>query len=132
MKSGRSGRKPSSEPKASPEKRITSDRLTSRSFVRLPVRITLASDLSTEHIGFVRDISPRGIFFYSDFSVAVGEALVFIVEYTNGEKKTRLELSGKAIRVEQGASKEAIGIAVAFDSVHDEVPRAPLPPKRRY
>lgn len=119
-------------PNSNPERRVAADRNAARAFVRLPVRITLASAPQAEHVGFVRDISPRGMFFYSDFIVPAGEPLVLVLEYLKGAQTVRLELSGKALRVENSGSKEAVGIAVAFDSVHDEVPRTPLPiPRKR-
>jgi hypothetical protein len=72
------------------------------------------------------------MFFYSDFTVSAGERLSMRLEYSNGANQVRLELSGRVIRVEQGASAEAVGIAMSFDSVHNEVPRTPIPRKKPY
>ena len=96
-----------------------------RIFVRLPAWITLETR-SDEHVAFVRDISPRGIFFYSDFVPREGEEIRFVLEYLRGSRKMRLHLRGNVVRLEQQA-EHTIGIAVAFDAAHDEVPGCPIP-----
>lgn len=97
-----------------------------RVFVRLPAWVTVGSSSSTEHVAFVRDISPRGIFFYSDWKPSTGEAINFVLEYLSGANKVRLHLSGTVVRIEQNSAEAACGIAVAFDASHDDVPRAPI------
>lgn len=92
-----------------------------RVFVRLPAWITL--DAGSEHVAFVRDISPRGIFFYSDWSPSRGQQIDFVLQYLSGTNKVRLHLSGTVVRTEQGAPDAASGIAVEFDASHDDVPR---------
>lgn len=99
------------------------NRRTSRLFVRLPASITLDSLPHGEHVAFVRDISRRGIFFYSDFKPNDHECIAFVLEYRNGPKNIKLQLSGSVVRVEQAAPGSAIGVAVRFDCEHDEVPR---------
>jgi hypothetical protein len=100
-----------------------------RMFVRLPAWITLET-CADEHVAFVRDISPRGIFFYSDFLPAEGDQVRFVLEYLSGKNKTRLHLCGKVVRLEQQAEK-TVGIAVQFDAPHDEVPHPPMRLKTR-
>jgi PilZ domain len=95
-----------------------------RIFVRLPAWVTLEAR-PDEHVAFVRDISPRGIFFYSDFVPQECDEIRFVLEYLSGKNKTRLHLHGKVVRLEQQAEK-TMGIAVAFDAPHDEVPRSPM------
>lgn len=97
-------------------------RSVSRAFVRLPAWITVGSPRSEEHVAFVRDISPRGIFFYSDFTLTKGDHIDFVLEYLSGTSRVRLHLSGRIVRVERAAPKSAIGIAVLFDSRRDDVP----------
>ncbi|HKN36024.1 MAG TPA: PilZ domain-containing protein [Terriglobales bacterium] len=99
-------------------------RSVSRAFVRLPAWITVDSPHSEEHVAFVRDISPRGIFFYSDFKLTKGKHIDFVLEYLSGTSRVRLHLNGCVVRVEQAAPKSAIGIAVLFDARHDEVPQS--------
>jgi Tfp pilus assembly protein PilZ len=94
-----------------------------RMFVRLPAWVTLETR-SDEHVAFVRDISPRGIFFYSDFVPKQGDEINFVLEYLSGKNKTRLHLHGKVVRLEKQAEK-TMGIAVEFDAPHEEVPRSP-------
>lgn len=114
-----------------PKRRVLGNRDKLRAFVRLPAKITLTSERG-EHVAFVRDISPKGMFFYSDFTVPAGQPLTLTLEYSNGSKQVRLQLSGKVVRVEQGASAEAVGIAFVFDSVHNEIPLTPMPRKKLY
>jgi hypothetical protein len=102
-------------------------RSVSRAFVRFSAGITIGSPRSEEHVAFVRDISPRGIFFYYDFRLTKGDHRDFVLEYLSGTRRVRLHLSGRVVRVEQAAPKSAIGIAVLFDSRHDEVPNSRTP-----
>ncbi len=97
-----------------------------RVFVRLPAWVTTGSTKDTEHVAFVRDISPRGVFFYSDWKPAYGQAINFVLQYLSGTNKIRLHLSGTVVRIEQNPANAAYGIAVAFDAQYDNVPRAPI------
>ena len=97
-----------------------------RAFVRLPAWLTLDRAHGTEHVAFVRDISTRGIFFYSDFDTTAGEQLTFVLEYLNGESRVRLHLKGRVVRVEQATPSSATGIAVAFHSPVACVPCSPV------
>ncbi len=94
-----------------------------RVLVRLPAWVTLETRES-EHVAFVRDISPRGIFFYSDFLPCEGDRIGFVLEYLSGGNKIRLHLQGTVVRLE-GSGEAHIGVAVAFDA-HFENMR-PLP-----
>jgi hypothetical protein len=107
--------------------RQAQQRTAARIFVRLPAWITIEAR-GDEHVAFVRDISPRGIFFYSDFCPAEGDPIGFVLEYLSGSNKTRMHLQGRVVRVEHQIQNSAAGIAVAFDAQHDEVPRFPLRP----
>jgi hypothetical protein len=96
-------------------------RRASRIFVKLPAWITLDSH-PREHVAFVRDISTRGIFLYSDFLPRAGYHLNFILQYLNGSNNIRLHLGGKVVRLEQ-AQASAVVIAVAFDAVNEDFPQ---------
>jgi Tfp pilus assembly protein PilZ len=87
-----------------------------RAFVHLPAWLTIDRDDTSEHVAFVRDISARGIFFYSDVEAAAGNQLTFVLEYLHSENRVRLHLKGRVVRVEQPTPNSAIGIAVAFPS----------------
>ena len=102
---------------------FTAHRSAARAFIRLPAWITVGLARSQEHVAFVRDISPRGIFFYSDFCLNGGQYIEFVVEYLKRNNRIRLHLAGHVVRVERATPTSAIGIAVAFDSLHEEVPR---------
>jgi hypothetical protein len=97
-----------------------------RVFVRLPAWVTVGSANDGEHVAFVRDISPRGIFFYSDWKPTQGQEINFVLQYLSGTNKVRLHLSGMVVRIEQNSANAAFGIAVAFDASYDNVPRAPI------
>lgn len=107
----------------------TQQRNATRIFVRLPAWVTLET-APDEHVAFVRDISPRGIFFYSDFMPREGDEIRFVLEYLSGANKTRLHLHGKVVRLEQQA-ENTVGIAVHFDAPHEEVPRSPIHSKKK-
>lgn len=92
-----------------------------RTFVRLPAWITLDAR-PREHVAFVRDISPRGIFFYSDFLPTSGDRLDFILEYLRDSNKVRLHLNGRVVRLEQTHGSN-VGIALAFDASRSDVTR---------
>ena len=81
-----------------------------RAFVHLPAWLTIDRDDTSEHVAFVRDISARGIFFYSDVEAT------FVLEYLHSDNRVRLHLKGRVVRVEQPTPTSAIGIAVAFPS----------------
>jgi len=89
-----------------------------RSTPRIPARraawLTLKSSDVHESVGLVRDISARGIFFYSDFAPAVGDVLDFVVEFLSGPDQTRLHLKGTVVRVEQLSGGGSPGVAVSF------------------
>jgi hypothetical protein len=97
-----------------------------RVFVRLPAWVTVEREGTTEHVAFVRDISPRGIFLYSDWKPGHREHVDFVLQYLSGSNKVRLHFTGTVVRIEQTPANTACGIAVAFDSRHDDVPRFPL------
>jgi len=97
-----------------------------RVFVRLPAWVTVGWQDSSEHVAFVRDISSRGIFFYSDWKPAQGEQLDFLLQYLSGNNRIRLHLSGTVVRVESGSAKSACGIAIAFDTPREEFSRFSL------
>ncbi len=104
--------------------RQAQQRSSARIFVRLPAWITLQAG-EREHVAFVRDISPRGIFFYSDFMPPEGERMGFVLEYLSGTNRTRLHLQGRVVRLERAGQDSAVGIAVWFDS-QCQVPRFPI------
>lgn len=81
---------------------------------KLPAWITLYSHDGGEHVAFVRDISPRGIFFYSDFLPGQGDQIVFVMQYLNWSKGPRLHCKGTVVRLERALQGSAFGIAVSF------------------
>ncbi len=99
-------------------------RKTARSFVRLPASMTVGSSPST-CVVFVRDISATGMFLYCDgFMPTYGEHIDLVLEYLQGKKRARLDLSGRVVRVEQPTPTATTGIAIEFDSRHDDLPHS--------
>ena len=91
-----------------------------RSVPRIPTRraawLTVHSPRRHEHVSLVKDISARGVYFYSDFVPVVGNHLDFVIEYLRGESLVRLHFKGEVMRVEQPVPGSAPGIAVSFRS----------------
>lgn len=91
-----------------------------RSTPRLPIRraawLTFQTLPEHEHVALVKDISERGIYFYSYFEPGIGDQLEFVVEYLSVSEKVRLHLKGQVVRVEKAASGSACGIAISFYS----------------
>jgi len=95
-----------------------------RAFVRLPARVTDGSS-RREYVAFVRDISPTGAFFYAEFNPKHGQRISIELEYWNERNRIRLRLTGKVVRVEQPSPTATTGIALAFDSPRNDIPRGP-------
>ena len=93
-------------------KRRSALRLVTRRTARLKYEPTALQ----EYVAFVRDISTRGAFFFSDFSPTPGDRLHLVVEFLSGSNKLRLHLKGSVVRVENPAPGCAPGIAVSFDA----------------
>ena len=102
-------------------------RRSSRAFVRLPARITGSS--GREFVAFVRDISPTGAFFYAKLIPKYGQHISMELEYWNERNRIRVRLGGKVVRVEQPSPTATTGIAIAFDSPHNNIPRRPNQPR---
>src|SRR4051812_15380638 len=99
-------------------------RSAARIFVRLPAWVTVDGNSPRDHVAFVRDISSRGIFLYSDFKPEHGESISFVLQYLSGSNRIRLHL--RVVRVEEPKLGSAIGVAVLFDLPLHNVPRLPL------
>jgi len=89
-------------------------RRTPRISTRRAAWLTVQSPREHEHVSLVKDISTRGVFFYSDFVPGVGDHLDFVIEYLRGDDRVRLHFNGSVVRVEQSLPDSAPGIAVSF------------------
>jgi hypothetical protein len=91
-----------------------------RRTARIPTRraawLTIRSTRQHEHVSLVKDISTKGVFFYSDFAPVIGDHLDLVIEYLRGEDRVRLHFNGTVVRVEQPVSGSAPGVAVSFRS----------------
>jgi PilZ domain len=102
-----------------PEKR--SDR---RFALDLPVTVKFLDNRSHEITGHTRDVSSRGIFFYTDTEIHTGSPIEFVMTLpTEVTQNTplRVHCTGKVVRVDNPAGAEQ-GVAVAiqkYDFVRD-------------
>lgn len=86
-----------------------------RVFVKMPVRLNLAGD-TREHIGFVRDMSEHGIFFYSDLNPVLGSQIEFVMHLPQHTMQAaELSCRGIVVRVESHTPGAATGVAVRLD-----------------
>ena len=67
-----------------------------------------------EHNGIVRDLSPDGIFLYSNFSPAVGSDIAVTFTTRVGKEMVKIFTHAKVVRVQQVVSGAAPGIAAQF------------------
>jgi PilZ domain len=82
-------------------------------FVTVPVAIYADG---VQHVGFVRNLSGKGIFVYSDFQPACGSTLRFTLRIAkNTVKHVPGDFRGRVVRVETTGLGAAIGIAVAVE-----------------
>lgn len=93
---------------------------TRRFHVHMPASITVAAH--EEQVAFVRDISPCGMFFYSNLKPEKGAHLNLVLRYLGKGAETRLNVKGIVKRLEVGTPGTAVGVAIQFDHRHDEVP----------
>lgn len=86
-----------------------------RVFVKMPVRLNLAGD-AQEHVGFVRDMSEHGMFFYSDLNPVPGSRIEFVMQLPQHTMDAaELSCRGTVVRVESHAPGAATGVAVLLD-----------------
>ena len=86
-----------------------------RAFVKLPVRLRFTGE-TQEHVGFVRDMSAHGMFFYSDVRPASGSQLEFVMclpQHTMDA--AQVACKGIVVRVESHKPGAATGIALRIE-----------------
>ncbi len=93
----------------------TEQRQEQRVFVKMPVRLNLSGD-AREHVGFVRDMSEHGIFFYSDLNPVLGSQIEFVMHLPQHTMRpAELSCRGTVVRVESHAPGAATGVAVRLE-----------------
>lgn len=86
-----------------------------REFVKLPVRLNLAGE-EHEHVGFVRDMSPHGMFFYSDLKPTLGSQIEFVMRLPkNGAQAEEIYCKATVVRVESHEPGAATGVAISIE-----------------
>ena len=68
------------------------------------------------HVGLLRDVSPDGVFFYSDFKPPIGTEVEVTFTIPVNSNRLKFVCRGKVLRVEQTASGAAPGIAARLYS----------------
>jgi hypothetical protein len=89
-------------------------RSTPRVAARRTVRLSFESPCEEDRVALMRDISTKGVFFYSDFSPSVGDELDFVLEFVSVSDNARFHFKGHVIRVEHPSPGCAPGVAVSF------------------
>jgi PilZ domain-containing protein len=87
-----------------------------RTLVRLPVWIQIQlqhSDLH-RHVGMVRDMNRKGIFFYSDFASSAGSELEFVLRFPAWTNSPPIACKGKVVRVQKAPVGAVYGVAVSL------------------
>jgi hypothetical protein len=95
------------------------ERRTMRRFeMRLPAAVKLAGNNTGEVVTETYNVSARGVFFYLDRALAIGDSidvtLTFPPHVTLTEK-VRVRFSARVVRVERGRPDGGIGIAAAIE-----------------
>ncbi len=86
-----------------------------RVFVKLPVRLNVAGDLR-EHVGFVRDMSAHGMFFYSDLRPTLGSQMEFVMHLPERVLEAAVvSCRATVVRVEGHVAGAATGIALRIE-----------------
>jgi PilZ domain len=94
-----------------------------REFVKLPVRLNLAGE-EQEHVGFVRDMSTHGMFFYSDLKPTLGSKIEFVMHLPkSGTLAEEIYCKATVVRVESHEPGTATGVALRIDA-SDPAPAA--------
>jgi hypothetical protein len=93
-------------------------RSTQRFDFHLPVSVRLAGNSEQEGCGFTQDLSARGALFYTDFPLALGDAieltLVMPSEITLAENM-RVRCRGKVVRVRPPGAASKCAVAVQLE-----------------
>jgi PilZ domain-containing protein len=86
-----------------------------RVFVKMPVRLCFAGE-AQEHVGFVRDMSASGMFFYSDLKTETGSELEFIMHLPQHTMDAaQVSCRGVVVRVENHMPGAATGVALRLE-----------------
>jgi len=88
------------------------NRSSRRQLVHSAAQISVAG--RGEHNGIVRDLSPDGIFLYSNFKPAVGCEIAVTFTTRVGNEMAKIFARAKVVRVQQVVSGAAPGIAAQF------------------
>ena len=109
-------------------------RSTQRFDFHLPVSVRLAGNPEHEGCGFTQDLSARGALFYTDFSLALGDAveltLVMPSEITLAENM-RVRCRGKVVRVCAPGATSKCAVAVQLAG-YEFLPEATSPALDRF
>ena len=93
-------------------------RAAKRKFVRLPAWVIFYRVNQKKHVALVRDISRKGIFFYSDFRPQLGQDIEFVMKFPKWTNTAPIACQGTVVRLECPTPGAAIGIAASLKTFH--------------
>ena len=79
-----------------------------RTLVRLPVWIQLQPSDPHRHMGMVRDMNRKGIFFYSDFGSTPGDQLEFVLRFPAWTNNAPISCKGKVVRCPESSRRGGV------------------------
>ena len=85
-----------------------------RTLFRLPVWIQLQPRDPHRHVGMVRDMNRKGIFFYSDFASTAGSELEFVLRFPAWTNSPPIACKGKVVRIQKAPVGAVYGVAVSL------------------
>lgn len=84
-----------------------------RTLLILPVSIIFAQ---AQHAGVIRDISPSGLFLFSNFTAPVGEEIELQLTLpAPASPPQRVTYCGRVVRITSGVPGAAVGIGLTLD-----------------
>lgn len=87
-----------------------------RTLLILPVSIVFAR---AEHAGVIRDISPSGLFLFSNFTATVGEEIELQLTLpAPASPPSRVTYCGRVVRITTGVPGAAVGIGLTLDGTN--------------
>lgn len=87
----------------------------SRTLLILPVSIGLGY---SKHVGVIRDLSPSGMFLYSDFIPPIGAEIELRLTPPATAKSQQVTYRAVVVRLTEGVTGAAVGMALSLTGTH--------------
>jgi hypothetical protein len=79
--------------------------------------------------GKTLNISPQGLFFVTDESMAVGNSIRFTMEFTSHNLSYYLDCVGEIVRMEEVQGKRGVGVRITSSKLERQRPGGEAVPK---